>query len=130
MISLLRKGLGVPVCPEVLGGLSVPRDPAEIIHKGGDRSVLRGASVRTAGGIDVTRQYVDGALRSLSVGLQFGCSKAVLKARSPSCGLGMVYDGTFSRRLTEGHGVFAELLLSHGIQVYSEDDLEGLELTG
>ena len=112
----------MPVCPEVLGGLTVPREPAEIIQLGDERSVLRGANVKTAAGIDLTRQYMDGALRALSVGLQFDCSKAVLKARSPSCGLGQVYDGRFSHNLVDGNGVFAELLLSHGIKVFTEEN--------
>ncbi len=112
----------MPVCPEVLGGLPTPRMPAEIIPVDGERSVSRGALVRTVDGADVTRQYLEGARRALLLGLQAGCYKAILKARSPSCGLDKVYDGTFSKHLCQGHGVFAELLLSHGFQVYTEED--------
>jgi uncharacterized protein YbbK (DUF523 family) len=127
-LALMRKGLGVPVCPEVLGGLPIPRAPAEIIAEGDKQSVSLGAVVRTVNGVDVTRQYLEGARRALFLGLQAGCSKAILKARSPSCGLGKVYDGTFSKRLRQGHGVFAELLVSYGIEVYTEEDPRILEL--
>lgn len=117
--ELILRGLAVPVCPEVLGGLSVPRAPAEIW--GGDgEAVLDGrARVVTSQGQDVTKAYLEGAERSLSIGLQAGCTSAILKARSPSCGNGSVYDGSFTHTLAEGDGVLAALLRRHGFEIKS-----------
>ncbi len=101
----------IPVCPEQLGGLPTPRPPAEI---SGDRVV-------TAEGTDVTEQYDRGAQQTLHLAQMFGCTKAVLKARSPSCGCGAVYDGTFTHTLRPGSGRTAELLEKHGILIFHED---------
>lgn len=117
--------IAIPVCPEVLGGLSVPRPPSEIsMGAGGD--VLAGrAKVRNARGDDVTSEYVAGAWRGLLVGLQAGCRVAILKDRSPSCGAaGFIYDGTFTRTRKAGDGVFAALLRHQGFRVYSENQAE------
>ena len=106
----------ISVCPEVDGGLPVPRDPAERI---GDRVI-------TCSGRDVTAEYVKGAEIALKTALENGVKQAVLKARSPSCGSGMIYDGTFSKTLVDGMGKAAELLTSHGIRVIGESELETL----
>ncbi len=100
----------VPVCPEQLGGLATPRPPAE---RRGDRVVTR------EGG-DVTAQYRRGAEEALRLCRQLRCEAALLKERSPSCGSGSVYDGTFTGTLTAGDGVTAELLRAQGIPVYGE----------
>lgn len=105
----------VPVCPEQLGGLPTPRPPAE----------RRGGRVVTRSG-DVTEQYRRGAEETLKLCKLLGCEAAVLKERSPSCGRGQVYDGTFSGTLTAGDGVTAELLAAHGIPVYGESQTEKL----
>ena len=105
----------VPVCPEQLGGLPTPRPPAE----------RRGGRVVTRSG-DVTEQYRRGAEETLKLCKLLGCEAAVLKERSPSCGRGQVYDGTFSGTLTAGDGVTAELLTAHGIPVYGESQIETL----
>lgn len=105
----------VPVCPEQLGGLPTPRPPAE----------RRGGRVVTRSG-DVTEQYRRGAEETLKLCKLLGCEAAVLKERSPSCGRGQVYDGTFSGTLTAGDGVTAELLAAHGILVYGESQIEKL----
>ena len=105
----------VPVCPEQLGGLPTPRPPAE----------RRGGRVVTQSG-DVTEQYLRGAEETLKLCKLLGCEAAVLKERSPSCGRGQVYDGTFSGTLTAGDGVTAELLAAHGIPVYGESRIEEL----
>ncbi len=102
----------IPVCPEQLGGLPTPRPPAE---RQGDRVV-------TEHGTDVTAQYDRGAEEALKLAKTFGCRKALLKQRSPSCGKGQIYDGSFSRKLTEGKGKTAELLEKHGILVLGEGD--------
>ena len=100
----------VPVCPEQLGGLATPRPPAE----------RRGGRVVTREGGDVTAQYRRGAEEALRLCRLLGCEAALLKERSPSCGSGTVYDGTFTGTLTAGDGVAAELLRAHGIPVYGE----------
>ena len=113
--QLARQHTLVPVCPEQLGGLPTPRPPAE---RRGDRVVTRSG--------DVTEQYRRGAEEALKLCKLLGCEAAVLKERSPSCGSGAVYDGTFSGVLTTGDGVTAELLTAHAIPVYGESQLEKL----
>lgn len=116
--------LAVPVCPETLGGLAVPRPPSEIQGGAGADALLGSARVVTRLGQDVTRQYIDGARRALSIGMQAGCTAAILKARSPACGAGIIYDGSFTGSLRPGDGVLAALLRAHGFRLYSEDELE------
>lgn len=106
----------VPLCPEQLGGLSTPRLPAE----------RQGERVVTRNGGDVTDAYRRGAEEALRLCRLLGCEAAVLKERSPSCGCGAVYDGTFSGVLTDGNGVTAALLLANGIPVYGESRMEEL----
>lgn len=112
----------IPVCPEVAGGLSIPRVPCERL---GDRVVNKV-------GEDVTRQFLDGARESIEGVLRRYAVEdiegAILKANSPSCGHGTVYDGTFTGTLIEGDGVFAEMLTALGIKVYNENDI--IELIG
>ncbi|WP_320170849.1 DUF523 domain-containing protein [Maridesulfovibrio sp.] len=110
VIGLVREGLAVPVCPEQLGGLPTPRPPCEI---SGDR-------VMTVNGVDVSAGFLRGAQEALKVAKMIGADKAVLKARSPSCGAGKVYDGTFSGRLVDGDGFFAAMLKAEGIEVETE----------
>ena len=106
----------VPVCPEQMGGLATPRLPAE---RQGDRVV-------TKEGADVTAQYRRGAEEALRLCRLFHCQAALLKERSPSCGCGSVYDGTFTGALTAGDGVTAELLRAAGVPVYGESRAEEL----
>ena len=106
----------VPVCPEQLGGLATPRPPAE---RQGDR-----VTART--GADVTEAYRRGAESALPLCRLLDCRAAVLKERSPSCGHGEIYDGTFTAALTAGDGVTAELLSAHGIPVYGESRIQEL----
>lgn len=108
----------VPVCPEVLGGLPTPRAAAEL--QGGD-----GARVVNVDGEDVTAAYRRGAQAAVDVARAVGATRAVLKARSPSCGSAGVYDGTFSRRLVPGRGVTAAALAAAGLEVGSEEDVAG-----
>ena len=106
----------VPVCPELLGGLSVPRFPCE--RRGG-----RVLSNDPAGAKDVTEAFQRGAQRCLEKALAEGIRLAVMKAKSPSCGSGEIYDGSFSHTVVSGDGVTAELLKKNGIQVISEKEL-------
>ena len=114
-VALMEQYHLIPICPEQLGGLPTPRPPAE----------RRGGRVVTQSG-DVTEQYRRGAEETLKLCKLLGCEAAVLKERSPSCGRGQVYDGTFSGTLTAGDGVTAELLAAHGIPVYGESQIEKL----
>lgn len=117
---LIEEGRAVTVCPELLGGFSVPREPAEI--QGGDgNDVLEGrAKVVELSGRDVTEMYVAGAYRTLEIAQEMGASTVVLKEYSPSCGSAMIYNGEFSNMKVEGIGVTTALLRKHGIQVESE----------
>ena len=109
----------VPVCPEESGGLPTPRPPAEIIGGDGDAVLDGKAKVMTADGTDVTEAYLKGARHALEVAQSNGATHVILKARSPSCGCGDIYDGTFSGNLTSGDGVTTALLKRHGITVTS-----------
>ncbi len=120
----------IPVCPEVLGGLPTPRPAAELQDGdgsgggvAGERSEgARAARVVNVDGEDVTAAYRRGAEAAVAVARAVGASRAVLKARSPSCGTASVYDGTFSRRLVPGRGVTAAALAAAGLEVGSEED--------
>ncbi|MGY3334323.1 uncharacterized protein YbbK (DUF523 family) [Streptomyces filamentosus] len=107
----------VSFCPEVAGGLTTPRRPAELV--GGDgHDVLDGtARVVEDTGRDVTAEFVEGARRALAAARHGGCTEALLMPRSPSCGRGTVYDGSFTGRPAAGDGVTAALLERHGIPV-------------
>lgn len=113
VIELVRQGLALPVCPEQLGGLPTPRPPCE----------LRGGHVVTIDGEDVTDAFERGVVEGVRLAVMAGCTEAILKARSPSCGCGHVYDGTFSGRLVPGDGVFAKALRAAGISVRPDDSL-------
>ena len=113
VIELVRNGQAIPICPEQLGGLTTPRKPAE----------QKGNCIITPDGIDLTIEYNRGAAEGLKIAQLFGCKKAILKARSPSCGCGKVYDGSFSGKLITGDGVFAALLKLNGIEVITDEEL-------
>ena len=106
----------VPFCPEVSGGLPTPRTPSE---RQGERVVM-------ADGRDVSAEFLRGAEEAYALCLKLGCDTALLKERSPSCGVGRIYDGSFSGRLTDGDGVTAEYLKARGIRVLGESEIEAL----
>jgi len=105
----------IPICPEVAGGLPTPRAAAELQPDG---------RVRTADGSDVTDAYLLGAAQAVNLARASGATRAVLKARSPSCGCYEVYDGTYSRTLRPGLGVTAAALRAAGCEVVSDEDLD------
>ena len=111
--ALRRSFRLIPVCPETAGGLPTPREPSE----------RRGERVVSRDGRDVTAAFQKGAEFTLRLAVRFGAKKALLKCNSPSCGSGMIYDGSFSGKLIPGDGVTAELLKSRGIAVMGENDL-------
>ncbi|MDD4504580.1 MAG: DUF523 domain-containing protein [Clostridiaceae bacterium] len=124
VLELKKEHEIIPVCPEELGGLPTPREPCEI-QEGSGKEVLAGkALVLNKTGEDVTEQFIKGAEETLALAKQHSCPVAVLKARSPSCGCGIIYDGTFSGELKEGNGVAAQLLLDNEIVVMTEKDFE------
>lgn len=106
------------VCPEVFGGLSTPREPAE----------MKGGLVVTKTAKDVSENFKFGAEICLKIAKLNGCKKAILKARSPSCGSGQIYDGSFSKKLIFGDGVAAKLLKENEILVFSEDEIGRLDV--
>ena len=106
----------IPVCGEIFGGLPTPRTPAERV----------GGRVLTENGRDVTQEYHRGAEEVLALARRLDCKAALLKERSPSCGTGEIYDGSFTRTLTAGDGVTAELLRASGIAVFGESRLADL----
>ena len=110
----------IPVCPEVLGGLPTPRTPSE---RQGDRVVMKT-------GADVTEEYRRGAEATLQTAQENQVCAAVLKERSPSCGKGKIYDGTFTGTLKKGNGVTAEMLIDAGFAVYGESEIERLIKSG
>lgn len=123
---LVKEGKAIPVCPEQLGGLPTPRSPAEIEGDGG-ASVLDGAArVVDREGADLTRAFLRGARESLKLARLFGATVAVMKSKSPSCGCGTIYDGSFSGSLVKGDGVLTALLKREGIVVVNEDQAESL----
>ena len=106
----------IPVCPEIYGGLSTPRTPSERV---GSRVMMRD-------GRDVTENYRKGAEATLALAVTLGARIALLKAKSPSCGKGKIYDGSFCANLVSGNGVTADLLITNGITVYTEDEIKQL----
>ncbi len=100
----------VPFCPEVSGGLSIPRTPCEIIKN----------KVISKEGIDCTKEFNLGASLCLDICQKNNITKAILKEKSPSCGVNYIYDGTFSNNLIEGCGVTTKLLLENNIEVFNE----------
>lgn len=117
LVELLQYGRVLPVCPEQLGGLTTPRPCAEL-REGDSAAVLAGtASVVNTAGDDVTAAFMRGAAETLQLARICRAERAILKANSPSCGCGAIYDGTFSGILKEGDGVTAALLKQNGIPV-------------
>lgn len=102
--ELVEEGKAIVICPEVLGGLSTPRDPCEIQEIDGKRVVMSSA------GEDVTEAFIRGAQKTLDLAKEINPTLIILKAKSPSCGFGQIYDGTFTGTLKEGNGFTAQLL--------------------
>jgi len=111
--DMVDGGEAIAVCPELLAGLPTPRPAAENF---GDRVI-------TIDGQDVAADFVKGAEEVLKIAQEHGCHEAILKSRSPSCGSGRIYDGTFSKTLVDGDGVTAALLKRHGIVIQTEEEI-------
>jgi len=113
VLALAQNEALIPVCPEQLGGRPTPRNAVEI---------LKGKVVEPDGN-DHTEEFKRGAEEVLKLAKITGCKKAILKSKSPSCGFGKIYDGTFSGTLTDGNGITAQLLYENGIEIINENDL-------
>lgn len=107
----------IPVCPEIMGGLPTPREPAERV----------GERILTRSGTDVTAEYEKGAGEVLRLAKLYGSTCAILKERSPSCGSGIIYDGTHTQKLTNGDGITAALLKRNGIRIFGESNIDELK---
>ena len=116
IIDLSQEHELIPICPEVLGGLSIPRFPAEIIN----------GKVINTNGDDVTENYYLGANKALEILKNEGVEAVILKSKSPSCGINKIYDGTFSHTLINGNGVAAQLFIENNIKVYDENTFKDL----
>lgn len=114
VIDMVKKGQAIPICPEILGNLPIPRLSAEQCD----------GRIFSRDGQDLTNEYVTGAKIALRIAKLVGCKKAILKSKSPTCGCGMIYDGTFSGKLIEGEGVFSKMLKQEKIEVYTEDEIK------
>lgn len=113
VVKLLEVEILIPVCPEQLGGLPTPREPAEI----------REGKVVTRSGKDVTENFKRGAEQTLKLAKLFNVKEAILKQGSPSCGCGRIYDGSFTGRVVKGYGVTAALLKKNGFKIIPSDEL-------
>ncbi|PUU94596.1 DUF523 domain-containing protein [Halanaerobium sp.] len=122
VLELVKAGKAIPVCPEMLGGLETPRLESEIVRdESGNRKVV------DKEGRDVTTAFIKGAMKTAAIAKIVDAKKAILQQRSPSCGYGKIYDGTFSGNLIEGNGITTEVLLENGIEILTVDDLDELD---
>lgn len=122
IFELIDENKAITVCPEILGGLSTPREPAEIVGGEGVDVLDGNARVVSKSGEDVTDQFIKGAYATLRKAEEVGATVVVLKENSPSCGSSMIYNGEFQGKKIAGNGVTAALLRRHGIQVLSEEN--------
>jgi len=111
ILDLVKKGDAILICPEQLGGLTTPRNPSEI------KIINDEVHVITNNGEDVTENFKKGAEEVLKIAKELNIKKAILKKKSPSCGVREIYDGTFTNNLTKGNGITASLLIENGIEV-------------
>jgi len=120
VVEFLKDKEYIKICPEVFGGLSVPRAPSEIVIKDGEKRVL------SCKGKDVTQNFIKGAENVLRLAEKHKPELIILKAKSPSCGKNDIYDGTFSKTLIKGNGITAELLIKNGYKVITENAVEDI----
>ncbi len=118
--EMVLSGQALPVCPEVLGGLAIPRKPCEIQFNGSEKRVI------SITGEDATCFFQSGAEKTLAIAKTIGATTAILKSRSPSCGVGKLYDGSYTGRLVDGDGFTAALFLRNNIQIFTEENFEVL----
>ena len=117
-LKLVKSGQAIPICPEQLGGLPTPRDPAEIKIVDDKRRVFDSKNK------DVTEQFSKGADEVLKLVRELNIKKVILQSRSPSCGVGKIYSGNFDGKLVHGNGILAQMLLDDGIEVFDIEEYE------
>lgn len=122
MLRWVQEGKAIVACPEQLGGLSTPRLPCEIIDGDGEDVLGNKATVINKAGQDQTAYFIKGAEETLRIARLYHVKMAILKARSPSCGSGVIYDGSFSGEKKQGDGITAALLKQNGIKVLDEEN--------
>lgn len=122
-VKLVALGKAITICPEIMGGFSTPREPAEIVGGTGEDVLAGRARVKNKRGADVTDQYLAAAKMALQIAQTNHVTVAFLKQKSPACGTKIIYDGYFAGKKVAGMGVTAALLAQNGIRVYDEDDL-------
>lgn len=113
VLELSKKEILIPVCSEQLGGLATPREAVEIKEK----------KVFTKTGENISESFKKGAREVLKIAKIYGAKEAILKQKSPSCGYGKIYDGTFSGKIIKGNGILADLLKKNKIKIITEEDL-------
>lgn len=116
--ELVLSGKAIALCPEELGGLSTPRIPCEIVKKDNQLKVM------TKDQVDCTAQFLLGAGKVAQIAKILDCKQAILKANSPSCGYGMIYDGSFTGEKIKGNGLTAELLSKQGVEIKNETNFK------
>ncbi len=122
LARLYRNKEAIIFCPEKAGGFKIPHPPSEILGASGEDVLENKAQVVSKNGKDVTVYFLKGAKKVLALAKKKGIKQAVMKARSPSCGCGLIYDGSFSGKLVKGYGVTAALLKKNGIKVMSDEE--------
>lgn len=116
-LELVKKGIAIPICPEQLGGLTTPRNPSEI------KTIDNEVRVIDNKNNDVTKEFKRGANEVLKLAKILNVDKVILKSKSPSCGIGKIYDGTFSNKLIDGNGILVKLLMDNNIEVIDIEDI-------
>jgi len=123
VVELSKKEILIPICPEQLGGLSTPRIPQEIQGCSGEKVLNGECKVLNKNNEDVADKFIKGAEETFKIAQLVGAKEFIGKSKSPSCGCGQIYDGTFSGKLIKGNSVTAALLKRSGIKIISEEDL-------
>lgn len=118
--TLVDQGLAKPICPEILGGLTTPRNPAEIVGGDGFDVLENKAKIIDNQGNNVTDEYINGAIKALDICKKMKCKTLILKSDSPTCSSQNIYSGQFDGSKKQGIGIFAALLIKNGIQIYDE----------
>lgn len=129
LVQLVNEGCALMICPEVAGGLPIPRNPAEIVGGDGRDVWLGNAKVVDNQGCDVTEVYQDGAREAHKQLVEKGVKILILKEKSPSCGANQIYDGSFSGHKVTGVGVATAFFMAQGIAVYADTEWEKAKIS-
>jgi uncharacterized protein YbbK (DUF523 family) len=121
--KLVEEKKAVTICPELLGGFTTPREPAEIVGGEGEDVLDGKAKVVGESGQDVTDLYIKGAYATLEIAIKVKATTVILKENSPSCGSSMIYNGEFKGKKIAGNGVTTALLKRNRFKVISEEEL-------